>query len=52
MDKKLVTKTLGSFDFLFLFITQVNSSNIVMWGNTAQQCRLGLFQDSDFAGDP
>ena len=21
-------------------------------GNTAQQCRLGLFQDSDFAGDP
>ena len=20
--------------------------------NTAQQCRLGLFQDSDFAGDP
>ena len=20
-------------------------------GNTAQQCRLGLFQDSDFAGD-
>ena len=22
-----------------------------MWENTAQQCRLGLFQDSDFAGD-
>ena len=22
-----------------------------MWGNTARQCRLGLFQDSDFAGD-
>ena len=21
-------------------------------GNTAQQCRLGIFQDSDFAGDP
>ena len=21
-------------------------------GNTAKQCRLGLFQDSDFAGDP
>ena len=21
-------------------------------GSTAQQCRLGLFQDSDFAGDP
>ena len=22
-----------------------------MWEITAQQCRLGLFQDSDFAGD-
>ena len=22
-----------------------------MWKSTAQQCRLGLFQDSDFAGD-
>ena len=22
-----------------------------MWGNTAKQCRLGLCQDSDFAGD-
>ena len=22
-----------------------------MWVNTAKQCRLGLFQDSDFAGD-
>ena len=22
-----------------------------MWKNTAKQCRLGLFQDSDFAGD-
>ena len=22
-----------------------------MWSNTAKQCRLGLFQDSDFAGD-
>ena len=21
-------------------------------GNTAQQCKLGLFQDSEFAGDP
>ena len=21
-----------------------------MWENTAQHCRLGLFQDSDFAG--
>ena len=24
---------------------------IVMWGKTAQHCRLGLLQDSDFAGD-
>ena len=30
---------------------QVNTGNIVMLGNTAQHCRLGLFQDSDFAGD-
>ena len=29
----------------------MNTDNIVMWGNTARQCRLGLFQDSDFAGD-
>ena len=29
------------------FITRVMSNNIVM----SQQCRLGLFQDSDFAGD-
>ena len=28
----------------------MNTNNIVM-GNTAKQCRLGLFQDSDFAGD-
>ena len=33
------------------FITHMNSNNIVMGGNTAQQYRLGLFQDSDFAGD-
>ena len=25
--------------------------NIVMWETCAKQCRLGLFQDSDFAGD-
>ena len=24
---------------------------MVMWGNTAKQCRLGLCQDSDFVGD-
>ena len=28
----------------------MNSNNFVMWGNTAQQSRLGLFQNSDFAG--
>ena len=33
------------------FITHVNTGNIVIVGNTAQQCRLGLFQDSDFAWD-
>ena len=29
----------------------MNTDNIVMWGDAAKQCRLGLFQDSDFAGD-
>ena len=29
----------------------MNINSIVMWSNTAKQCRLGLFQDSDFAGD-
>ena len=29
----------------------MNTNNIVMWDNTAKQCRRGLFQDSDFAGD-
>ena len=29
----------------------MNTNNIVMWENAAKQCRLGLFQDSDFAGD-
>ena len=28
----------------------MSTDNIVV-GNTAQHCRLGLFQDSDFAGD-
>ena len=32
------------------FITHVITCNIVM-RKTAQQCRLGLSQDSDFAGD-
>ena len=29
----------------------MKTDNVVMWVNTAKQCRLGLFQDSDFAGD-
>ena len=33
------------------FISRVNLNRIVVWGHTAQQCRLGLFQNSDFAGD-
>ena len=33
------------------FITHVNTGNIVMWKNTAQHCKSGLFRDSDFVGD-
>ena len=29
----------------------MNTNSLVNVGNTAQRCRLGLFQDSDFAGD-
>ena len=29
----------------------MNTNNIAMVGNTAKQCRLGLLQDSDFAGN-
>ena len=29
----------------------MNTNNIVMWVTLQKQCRLGLFQDSDFAGD-
>ena len=29
----------------------MNTNSIAMWVNTAKLCRLGLFQDSDFAGD-
>ena len=31
--------------------TPVTTVNIATWENTAQHCRWGLFQDSDFAGD-
>ena len=38
--------------FYFLkFITQVKFKQYCHVGNIAKQCRLGLFQDSDFAGD-
>ena len=29
----------------------MNTNNIVMWEILPKQCRLALFQDSDFAGD-
>ena len=29
----------------------MNTNSVVMWVNTAKQCRLGLFQDIHFAGD-
>ena len=32
-------------------MSHVNTNSIAMWSNIAKQCRLGLFQDSDFAGD-
>ena len=43
-DKRL--NRLISYIFIILGIT-----NYCHVGNTAKQCRLGLFQDSDFAGD-
>ena len=36
---------------ILIFIIHVNTNNIVMWVILQKQCRLGLFQDSDFAGD-
>ena len=38
-----------SFDLLHTYTCEYKQSCHV--GNTAKQCRLGLFQDSDFAGD-
>ena len=38
-------------DWYLTLITHVNTNSIAMWDNTAKQCRLGLFQDSDLAGD-
>ena len=34
-----------------MFIIRVNTNKYCHVGNTAKQSRLGLFQDSDFAGD-
>ena len=47
MDKSL-RQTLGAFDLVHSSHKWVRQYCSV-W-NTAQQCRLGLFQDSDFAG--
>ena len=41
-------------DFLALFltfITYVNTNSIFMWEKLLTQCKLTLFQDSDFTGD-
>ena len=42
-------QTLGSFDLIHPSHCEFKQYCHV--GNTAKQCRLGLFQDSDFAGD-
>ena len=46
---KLVTS--AWIDWYLTFITHVNTNSIAMWVILQKQCRLGLFQDSDFAGD-
>ena len=38
----------GSHTFVPVYLNNVVTCHV---GHTAQQCRLGLFQDSDFAGD-
>ena len=48
MDKSL-WQTLGSFDLVHSPHEWILA--ILLCGNRAQQCRLGLFQDSDFAED-
>ena len=44
-------KTFSTFES-HTFITHVKSNKNGHVGNTARQCRLGLCQHSDFAGDP
>ena len=34
-----------------IFIILLNTNNIVKWNTVQKQCRLGLYQDPDFAGD-
>ena len=42
--------TFSAFDLVH-FIMEMNSSTISTWVTQYKQCRLGLLQDSDFAGD-
>ena len=41
----------GLYRLISKFIKLVNTNIIVMWVILLNKCRLGLFQDSDFAGD-
>ena len=49
MDQRLC-QTSVSIDFIYIHHTSEYKPYFHV-GNTAKQCRLGLFQDSDFAGD-
>ena len=49
MDKSL-RQTVGAFDLVHSSHTSEYRQHCSV-GNTVQQCRLGLLQDSDFAGD-
>ena len=54
--KKCVTSPRGEYGRMAdwtsnTFVTQVTTDNVVMCEKTAQHCRLGVLQDSDFAGD-
>ena len=42
--------TNARIDWFHTFITHVNTKQYCYVGNTAKQCRLGLFQDSAFCG--
>ena len=49
MDQSL-WQTIVSFDLLHS-LHDVNTNSIVMWETLSKQCRLGLFQYSEFAGN-